>query len=82
MAEVILVHQQWVKRYRVMYAWYKRTMCDATFSSQVMLVVNQQSWTHTMETVIQQMPENGDALHNHWEFSCEVHSKICLAFQS
>lgn len=42
-----------------------------------MLVVNQQSWTHTMETVIQQMPENDEALHKHWEFSCEVWYILC-----
>ena len=41
-------------------------------TSQVMLVVNQQAWTHTMETVIQQMPGDGEALHKHWEFSCQV----------
>eukprot|EP00903_Cladosiphon_okamuranus_P016611 g15323.t1 len=38
---------------------------------QVMLVVNQQSWTHTLETVITRMTEDPEALKKHWEFSCE-----------
>lgn len=40
--------------------------------TQVMLVVNQTSWTHTLETVIQQMTKNPEALKTQWEFSCEV----------
>lgn len=42
------------------------------YYGQVILVINQQSWTHTMETVIQQMPENPDALRKHHQQSCEV----------
>ncbi|CAM9242983.1 unnamed protein product [Ectocarpus fasciculatus] len=38
---------------------------------QVMLVVNQQAWTHTLETVITHMTEDPEALKKHWEFSCE-----------
>lgn len=36
-----------------------------------MLVVNQQAWTHTLETVITKMVEDPEALKKHWEFSCE-----------
>lgn len=36
-----------------------------------MLVVNQQAWTHTLETVITSMTEDPEALKKHWEFSCE-----------
>ena len=36
-----------------------------------MLVVNQQAWTHTLETVITSMTEEPEALKKHWEFSCE-----------
>lgn len=39
--------------------------------TQVMLVVNQQAWTHTLETVIMHMTEDPEALKKHWEFSCE-----------
>lgn len=40
-------------------------------TTQVMLVVNQQAWTHTLETVIIRMTEDPEALKKHWEFSCE-----------
>ncbi|CAN0400714.1 unnamed protein product, partial [Ectocarpus sp. 12 AP-2014] len=33
---------------------------------QVMLVVNQQAWTHTLETVITHMTEDPEALKKHW----------------
>lgn len=39
---------------------------------QVILVINQQSWTHTLETVIKCMPEDPLALTKHHRKLCEA----------
>lgn len=41
-------------------------------TTQVILVINQQNWTHTLETIIQRMKDDPEALKKHHELSCSV----------